>query len=102
MKNLAFFILVVFSLVSCASEKKEEKAPNILFISIDDLRAELGVYGNPIIQTPNLDELAATGVAFSNHFVHVPTCGASRSSLLTGLRPCHLWPNLKMLFLKLN
>jgi len=87
MKNLAFFILVVFSLVSCASEKKEEKAPNILFISIDDLRAELGVYGNPIIQTPNLDELATTGMAFSNHFVHVPTCGASRSSLLTGLRP---------------
>lgn len=83
-KYLAVFSLFLLLFSSCA---QEEKAPNILFISIDDLRAELGVYGNPIIQTPNLDALASTGVAFSNHFVHVPTCGASRSSLLTGMRP---------------
>jgi iduronate 2-sulfatase len=87
MAKKGYFLVVVFSLLTFTSCQQEEKAPNVLFISIDDLRAELGVYGNPVIQTPNLDELASTGVAFSNHFVQVPTCGASRSVLLTGKRP---------------
>ena len=83
-KKLVCLSLFVFLIASCA---QKERAPNILFISIDDLRAELRIYGNPIIQTPNLDQLASTGVAFSNHFVQVPTCGASRSALLRGMRP---------------
>src|SRR5690606_23317684 len=61
--------------------------PNVLFIAIDDLRAELGCYGNEVIQSPHLDGLAARGVAFRNQFVTVPTCGASRYSLLTGKLP---------------
>ncbi|OWW23565.1 sulfatase [Zobellia sp. OII3] len=65
----------------------EESRPNVLFIAIDDLRPELGAYGNKIIQTPNLDALANEGLLFNNHFVQVPTCGASRYSLMTGLRP---------------
>ena len=65
----------------------EESRPNVLFIAIDDLRPELGAYGNKIIQTPNLDTLANEGLLFNNHFVQVPTCGASRYSLMTGLRP---------------
>ena len=63
------------------------KMPNILFISVDDLRPELGCYGNSIAISPNIDELAREGVLFKNHFVQVPTCGASRYSLLTGMRP---------------
>ena len=63
------------------------KSPNILFISIDDLKPELGVYGNKIVRTPNLDQLANQGSIFMRHYVQVPTCGASRHSLLTGLRP---------------
>ena len=58
---------------------------------------ELGVYGDEIIKTPNLDQLASEGTAFSNHFVQVPTCGASRHSLLTGMRPktkAHLGNNV--------
>ena len=84
---------LLFSVITSGAEsaKSAEKAtpdrPNILFIAIDDLRAELGVYGNKVIQTPNLDKLAASGTAFNNHFVQVPTCGASRHSLLTGMRP---------------
>ncbi len=60
---------------------------NVLFIAIDDLRPELGAYGEAHMVTPNLDRLAAEGRLFRNHFVQAPTCGASRFSLLTGLRP---------------
>ncbi len=71
-------------LIACQSKTKR---PNILFIAVDDLRTELGYYGNAIIKTPNIDRLASQGRIFNNHFVQVPTCGASRHSLLTGWRP---------------
>lgn len=61
--------------------------PNILLICVDDLRPELGCYGKPSIKTPHLDRLARESVVFSRHFIQAPTCGPSRYSLLTGLRP---------------
>ncbi|PZX49442.1 sulfatase [Algoriphagus chordae] len=61
--------------------------PNVLFIAVDDLRSELGHFDNSSIITPNLDKLASEGVSFTNHFVQVPTCGASRAAFLTGKRP---------------
>ena len=64
-----------------------DRPPNVLFIAIDDLRTELGCYGVEDARSPNLDELAAEGMLFTNHFVQVPTCGASRYALLTGRSP---------------
>lgn len=64
----------------------EKTPPNILFIAIDDLRNELGVYGS-VVKSPNLDALANEGALFTNHYVQVPTCGASRYALMTGQRP---------------
>ncbi len=61
--------------------------PNVLFISIDDLRPELGCYGAKQIKTPHLDKLAADGSVFLNAYSNVATCGASRASLMTSLRP---------------
>jgi arylsulfatase A-like enzyme len=61
--------------------------PNVLFIAIDDLRPELGCYGEKHMVTPNLDKLATQGRLFRNHYVQVPTCGASRYALLTGKYP---------------
>lgn len=63
------------------------RASNVLFICVDDLRPDLGCYGNELIISPHLDALAADGVVFSNHFAAVPTCGASRCCLLTGMLP---------------
>jgi arylsulfatase A-like enzyme len=63
------------------------KKPNILFIAVDDLRPELGAYGKSYTYTPNLDQLASKSSVFQNHFVTVPTCGASRYSMLVGKLP---------------
>jgi len=72
---------------SCRLAEAAEQAPNVLFIAIDDLRTELGCYGVEDARSPNLDALAAEGMLFNNHFVQVPTCGASRYALLTGRSP---------------
>ena len=67
--------------------QNRSKRPNVLFIAIDDLRTELGCYGVADAHSPHLDRLAARSVLFRNHFVQVPTCGASRYALLTGRSP---------------
>lgn len=61
--------------------------PNVLFIAVDDLRPWIGYYGASWMKTPNMDRLAATSRVFNRHYVQVATCGASRHTLLTGLRP---------------
>lgn len=68
-------------------DHKKDKRPNILFIPIDDLRPEMGCYGNSIIKTPNMDRLAANGVVFNRAYTQQAVCSASRTSLLTGMRP---------------
>lgn len=61
--------------------------PNVLFLAIDDLRPELSAYGADHMHTPAIDRLASTGVTFVRAYANVPVCGASRASMLTGLRP---------------
>ena len=61
--------------------------PNVLFLAVDDLRPELNCYGAERIHSPNIDRLAASGVRFERAYCMVPTCGASRAALFTGLRP---------------
>ncbi len=60
---------------------------NVLFISVDDLRPELNCYGREHIVSPHIDRLAAEGFLFKQAYCNVPVCGASRASILTGLRP---------------
>lgn len=65
----------------------EQKPMNVLFFSIDDLRPALGCYGDSLAISPYIDALAKQGVLFSHHYVQAPSCGPSRTSMLTGLRP---------------
>ena len=60
--------------------------PNVLFIAIDDLRADLACYGNPQIISPNIDALATSGTLFNRAYCQQAVCNPSRSSMLTGLR----------------
>ena len=60
--------------------------PNVLFIAVDDMRPELGCYGNQIIKTPNMDRLAARGI-FNRAYCSQAVCSPSRTAMLTGLRP---------------
>ena len=62
--------------------------PNILLLMADQWRADcLGSAGNRAIHTPNLDQLAAGGVRFTNAYSSTPTCTPARAGLLTGLAP---------------
>ncbi len=81
-----YFFLLLLS-ASLVGKVTGQDRPNILFIAVDDLRPELGCYGNELMVSPNLDRLASRGMVFREHFVTVPTCGASRYSLLTGRLP---------------
>ena len=70
-----------------AAKKSGSKKTNVLFIAVDDLRPQLGCYGHKQMLSPNIDRLASEGVLFTRSYCQVPVCGASRASLLTGVRP---------------
>jgi len=61
--------------------------PNVLFIPVDDLRPQLGCYGQSQMVPPHIDRLAEEGVVFTRAYCQVPVCGATRASLLSGVRP---------------
>ena len=70
-----------------SSQSLQAKKPNILFIISDDLRPQLNCYGESQMITPNIDWLAKQGVVFNRAYCQVPVSGASRESLLSGIRP---------------
>ena len=88
-KKFNFFGILLLVLLGHSNQgisQTNAEVPNILFFLIDDIRnTSLGCYGHPIIQTPNIDELATQGTRFTNAFVTTSICAASRASILTGL-----------------
>lgn len=80
-------LAVALGLACLFSTAAGAEKPNVLFISVDDLRPELGGFGAADAVTPHIDRLAKRGVRFDRAYCMVPTCGASRASLMTGIRP---------------
>ena len=68
------------------------RRPNVVFVLADDLGyGDLGCYGQKLIRTPHLDELARQGMRFTHHYAGSPVCAPSRCVLLTGRHPGHAW-----------
>jgi arylsulfatase A-like enzyme len=80
-----FLILAALILPGVAPAAETGSRPNILFILAEDIGKHLGCYGEPLVQTPNLDRLAARGVRYTNAFTTAPVCSASRSAIMTGM-----------------
>jgi len=77
---LLVFILYTFTLTEPIGE-------NLLFIIFDDLRAQLSIYGQKYMITPNFERLANKSVIYDLAYSQLAVCNPSRDSLLTGLRP---------------
>lgn len=85
---LWFISPLVLAILSCnPTSQNQQNRPNILFIAVDDLRPELNCYGRSHIISPHIDGLAERGIIFHRNYCQVPVCGASRASLLSGIRP---------------
>ncbi|MEO0472162.1 MAG: sulfatase [Bacteroidota bacterium] len=87
MKIFLSLLLSLCLLSACKTAQPSATKPNVLFIAVDDLRPELGVYGSPIAITPNMDRLAAEGLHFTRAYCQQAICSPSRASLMTGARP---------------
>ncbi len=93
----ATLLAVVFAVVSFLPEAYSSRRPNVILILTDDQGyGDVGVHGNDVLRTPNLDRLAREGVRIKEFYV-TPLCATTRASLLTGRynqRTGVLWPFL--------
>ncbi len=83
MNCILAMLFLLFSSVGAHAE-----SPNIVFIYVDDLGyGDLGSFGHPVIETPNLDGLAKEGMRLTNYYAPSALCSPSRAGVLTGRTP---------------
>lgn len=90
-KSLGFSIAgLAASGIACSNIQKT-KRPNIIFILIDDMGyGDASCYGNTYFETPHINQLAKSGVKFTNAYAAAPNCSPTRASILTGKWPARL------------
>lgn len=97
MNFLTWFLSVVFLplpiIGTLSAEAVRGEKPNVLFIIADDLRPDLGAYGDPIAHTPYLDGLAGQSLVFERAYCQKAVCWPSRNSFFSGLMPASLGKN---------
>jgi len=86
-KALFFSVGVWTAIGSIRPTAAADARPNVLLITIDDLRNEMSCYGSALVKTPHMDRLAERGMRFDRAYVQATFCNPSRTSFLTGLRP---------------
>ena len=92
MKKTLLLVIVVLGAFSInVSGQRQAQKPNVIFILADDLGyGDLGCYGQKLIQTPNLDQLAAEGMRFTQFYAGSTVCAPSRAVLMTGKHMGHV------------
>lgn len=80
-------LLIISTFVTGAASLAATTGPNVLFIASDDMRPQLGCYGDPTVKSPHLDSLAKRGMVFARSYVQQALCSPSRISMLSGRYP---------------
>lgn len=89
MRNPIFPFIAILSCVATFAAAESPK-PNLIFILSDDLaQGDVGVYGQKLIQTPNLDRMAHDGTRYMQAYCGTTVCAPSRTALMTGLHMGH-------------
>ncbi len=78
-------LTLIFAAISSHFSHCSAAQPNILWFVVDDMSANFSCYGESLIQTPNVDKLAAEGTRFSRAYVTAPVCSTCRSAFITGM-----------------
>ena len=92
-KAIIWLLIITLLTGCCATNLHAANAtkPNIVFIMIDDLGwSDLAVQGNPLVDTPRIDQFARQGMRFTNAYAAAPVCSPTRAAVLTGLAPARL------------
>lgn len=84
--NRIKLMLLICFLVNVLSDGRTIGQSNVLIILVDDLKPNLGCYGDPLAKTPNIDRLAASGMRFEMAYCNQSVCAPSRNNLLLGSR----------------
>src|SRR5699024_10610587 len=78
-------LLLLFLCAAFTRPGQAQDSPNVIIIYVDDVGyGDIGAYGSELIPTPEIDQLAASGMRFANAYATASTCTPSRYSLLTG------------------
>jgi arylsulfatase A-like enzyme len=88
MKNTFFKQILLGGLMASPFFVQAQQKPNFVFIIADDVGwDDFGCYGNPIVKTPNIDQLSKEGLQFTNAFLTASSCSPSRCSIISGKYP---------------
>lgn len=95
MKQVNRLILATLAIFCVSGAQSLAKPYNVLYIAVDDLRTALGCYGDDIVNSPNIDRLAASGRLFTGAYTQQAVCGPSRAAIITGRLPdaTRVWHN---------
>ncbi len=87
---IRFFATMILVLILCSCDK-QQPLPNILLVVVDDLGySDLHCYGNVLVETPHIDQLAAEGIRFTSAYASCTVCSPTRAAILTGKNPAVL------------